>query len=72
MMLRLLVDSAVSWMEAGLPLKLLKIVLFSRKPESPSANVKRTTEWFKQLKTNWVEKWKEKKLQPVGFIYYPN
>ena len=65
MMLTLIVDAAVRWMEAGLPLKLLKIVLFARDPKSPGANVARTMQSFEQLRTKWTEKWKEKALQAV-------
>ena len=67
-MLRLIVDAAVRWMEAGLPLRLLKIVVFSRKPQTPDAAVKRIVESFGQLRTKWMEKWKEKDSQVVSLL----
>ena len=69
-MLRFIVESAIHWMQIGLPLRLLKVVIFSRTPNDE----KRTSSdplcsYFQEIKDKWLKKLeKEKTKKVVGKI----
>lgn len=51
MMLRLIVETAIHWMRIGLPLKILKIVIFSRDNSKIDSNP--LLHYFKELNLKW-------------------
>ena len=57
-MLRSIVDAAIHWMQIGLPLKVLKIVIYSKDPERDIATPHLLIGCFQRLKTRW-EKYTE-------------
>ena len=61
-MLKLIIETAIHWMEIGLPLKILKIVVFARNlnhiDQSPLLN------YFRNLKGKWEERIKKEREEP--------
>ena len=55
-MLRLIVDSAIHWIKAGLGLKTLKIVLYSRNPQKYDKSMEPLFECFQKMKAKYDEK----------------
>ena len=55
-MLKLLVDAAVHWMKAGLPLRSLKIVIFSRNIDNISKADQPVFDLFQELKSSHEQK----------------
>lgn len=49
------VKSAVHWIKAGLPLRTLKIVLFSRDPEKKDTVMQPLYDFFQELKQEYAE-----------------
>lgn len=58
-MLKLLVNAAVHWIKAGLPLRCLKIVLFSRNITKKSSDNELLIKLFQNLKENHAVKVEE-------------
>lgn len=56
LMLRLIIDAAIHWIKAGLELKSLKIVLFSRHPEKPDKSHEPLFECFQKMKDKFGDK----------------
>lgn len=56
-MLRLIVEATIHWMQVGLPLKVLKIVVYTRHPDTPDDNVLQLTRYFEELKKKWRNVW---------------
>ena len=71
MMLKLIVDAAINWMQTGLPLRLLKIVIFARDANKPDQIVISIMDQFKKLKEKWLENWKGEKVENVH-VYVSN
>ena len=65
-MLRLIIDSATHWIKAGLELKTLKIVLFSRHPERHDKSHEPLFECFQKIK----DQYGDKELTYVRKIWY--
>ncbi|GFN81164.1 collagen alpha-6(vi) chain [Plakobranchus ocellatus] len=57
--LRSMVDVACHWIKAGLPLKCLKLVLYSRNPNELSEKDELCIKFFKRLKSEWSRSEKE-------------
>lgn len=55
-MLRLIIDSAIHWIKAGLELKTLKIVLFSCHPERHDKSHEPLFECFQKMKDQYGDK----------------
>ena len=55
MMLRIITEAAIKWIEVGLPLKVLKVVVYSRNPTLTGKDTFELVENFKDLKTNWMK-----------------
>lgn len=55
MMLRIITEAAIKWIEVGLPLKVLKVVVYSRNPTLTGKDTLELVENFKDLKTNWMK-----------------
>ena len=55
-MLRLIMDSAIHWIKAGLCLKTLKIVLYSRNPQKHDRSFNPLFECFQKFKDKYDEK----------------
>ena len=55
-MLRLIMNSAIHWIKAGLSLKTLKIVLFSHNPEKHSKTNEPLFDCFQKMKDKYDEK----------------
>ena len=55
-MLRLIINSAIQWIKAGLELKSLKVVLFSRNPTKPDKSHKPLFECFQKMKDTYGDK----------------
>ena len=55
-MLRLIMDSAIHWIKAGLELKTLKIVLFSRHPEKHDKSHEPLFECFQEMNDQYGDK----------------
>ena len=55
-MLQLIMNSAIHWIKAGLSLKTLKIVLFSRNPEKHSKINEPLFDCFQKMKDKYDEK----------------
>ena len=55
MMLRIITEAAIKWIEVGLPLKVLKVVVYSRNPTLTGKDTFELVEKFKDLKTNWMK-----------------
>lgn len=69
-MLRLIVETAIHWMRIGLPLKVLKIVIFSRN----NSNLENDPmlKYFKELKSKWESILEDDEDQPgVSFLFLP-
>ena len=62
MMLRLIVETAIHWMQIGLPLKILKIVVFSRDNKELDKNP--LLAYYKELKQKWAGILKNENDQP--------
>ena len=69
-MLQLIIDAAINWMQTGLPLKLLKIVLYTNKPNNPDKNIMRVVQCFVHLKNKWLSKWKEEQVDKVQMVFH--
>ena len=54
-MLNLLMDSAIQWIKAGLQLRVLKIVLFSRHPEKPDKSFAPLFNLFQEMNSKYGE-----------------
>ena len=65
-MLRLIMDSAIHWIKAGLDLKTLKIVLYSRNPQKCDKSFEPLFECFQKMKT----KYDEKELAYVSWLQF--
>lgn len=65
-MLRLIMDSAIHWIKAGLSLKTLKIVLYSRNPKEHDRSLASLFECFQKFK----DKYEEKELAYVSLCKY--
>jgi len=63
MMLRLIVTTAIHWIRVGLPLKLLKIVLFQRETEVINNENQKLVDHFEKLKEQWLQIETHRKLQ---------
>ena len=61
-MLRLMVETAIHWMQIGLPLKILKIVIFARYENEIEENP--LLLYFKDLKEKWVSIFEKEKAKP--------
>ena len=61
-MLRLMVETAIHWMRVGLPLKLLKIVIFARYENEIEENP--LLPYFKDLKEKWLGIFEREQTQP--------
>ena len=59
-------DSAIHWIKAGLCLKTLKIVLYSRNPEKHDRSFEPLFACFQKMK----DKYDEKELAYVSLFYY--
>lgn len=57
LMLRLIVEATIHWMQVGLPLKVLKIVVYTRHSDTPDDNVLQLTRYFEELKKKWRNVW---------------
>ena len=55
-MLRLIMDSAIHWIKAGLCLKTLKIVLYSRNPQKHDRSFEPLFDCFQKFKDLYDEK----------------
>ncbi|KAL8619588.1 hypothetical protein ACOMHN_019644 [Nucella lapillus] len=55
-MLRTIVSAACHWIKAGLPLRCLKIVIYTNNPHLASQSTQELLEVFTTLKTKWEEK----------------
>ena len=55
MMLRIITEAAIKWIEVGLPLKVLKVVVYSRNPTLIDKDTFELVEKFKNLKANWMK-----------------
>ena len=60
-MLRLMVETAIHWMRIGLPLKILKIVIFARYENEIEENP--LLPYFKDLKDKWTRIFDSEKAQ---------
>ena len=60
-MLRLMVETAIHWMRIGLPLKILKIVIFARYENEIEENP--LLPYFKDLKDKWMRIFDSEKAQ---------
>ncbi len=67
MMLRLIVEAAIHWMQIGLTLKVLKIVIFAR--DLNKINSHPLMSYFEALKEKWVLKM-EKDKEEVGLYFH--
>ncbi len=63
-MLKLLMDAAIHWMKAGLPLRSLRIVIFSRNIDNISKADQPLFDLFQKLKDNHEQE--EKQNKEVG------
>ena len=61
-MLRLIVETAIHWMRIGLPLKVLKIVVFSR--DNRKVDQDPLLKYYRELKLKWADILKESHDQP--------
>jgi len=61
-MLRLMVETAIHWMLIGLPLKVLKIVIFARYENEIEENP--LLPYFKDLKEKWMSIFEKEKAKP--------
>ena len=69
MMMRLIIETAIHWMQIGLPLKLLKIVVFARDLKKISKDP--LLEYFANLKGKCIAKMeKEEKAEVVCEIIF--
>ncbi len=66
-MLRAMVTSAVTWMQIGLPLQCLKIVLYVKKGKKIGIKAKSAIEVFQTLKTK-IEK--KTTILKVGYVTF--
>ncbi|KAK3763175.1 hypothetical protein RRG08_035857 [Elysia crispata] len=57
--LRAMVDGACHWIKAGLPLKCLKLVLYSSNPSKLDEQHELSMKFFKRLKSAWTQQEKE-------------
>ena len=64
-MLRLMLDSAIHWIKAGLLLKNLKIVLYSRNPHQYDKSFEGLFNCFQEFK----DKYDDKKLEYVSVVH---
>lgn len=55
-MLSLILDSAIHWIKAGLLLKNLKIVLYSRNPQNYDKSFEELFKCFQEFKCNYDDK----------------
>ena len=55
MMLRIITEAAIKWIEVGLPLKVLKVVVYSRNATVTGKDAFELVQKFKDLKTNWMK-----------------
>ena len=53
-MLRLIVEAAIKWINVGLPLRDIKIVIYSRNPAYPGSSEIELANCFQYLKNNWM------------------
>ena len=60
-MLRLLINAAIHWMKAGLPLRSLKIVIFSRNIDKINKGDQPLFDLFQKLKENHEKEEKQAK-----------
>ena len=60
-MLKLLVNAAIHWMKAGLPLRSLKIVIFSRNIDKINKADQPLFDLFQKLKDNHEKEEKQEK-----------
>ena len=56
-MIRLIVEAAIHWMQIGLPLKCLKVVVYTRHPSQPDKSVLELVKYFNALKKKWNKTW---------------
>ena len=61
-MLRLMVETAIHWMRIGLPLKVLKIVIFARYENEIEENP--LLPYFADLKRKWMKIFEREQAQP--------
>ena len=54
-MLRIITEAAIKWIEVGLPLKVLKVVVYSRNATVTGKDAFELVQKFKDLKTNWMK-----------------
>ena len=57
-MMELLLDASIHWMQVGLPLKLLKVVLFTQNVNKLDAATLELCTFFAVQKEKWLSKWK--------------
>ncbi|XP_064602108.1 uncharacterized protein LOC135468030 isoform X2 [Liolophura sinensis] len=69
-MMRSMVDAACSWMKAGLPLRCLKIVLFSENTDRIPEGIKDLVSLFEKLKSKWEKKGVSLKASSVQYDIY--
>eukprot|EP00794_Sanderia_malayensis_P007282 gene7282-8093_t len=62
MMLRLIVEAAIHWMQIGLPLKILKIVIFAH--DLTKIGKHPLLDYFDKLKQKWIKKMEKDKKDP--------
>ena len=67
-MLRLIVETAIHWMQIGLPLKVLKIVVFSR--DTRKTDQDPLLKYYRELKHKWVDILKKSRDQPQVSCMY--
>ncbi len=58
MMLRLTAETAIHWMQIGLPLKMINIVIYTT--NFIGINRDPMLHCFKNLKSKWITEWEEK------------
>ena len=72
-MLQAMLDAAINWVRAGLPMKCLKIVLYNRNPSHLSSEEKKLVDLFTKNKAQ-VEKQQEaaqvSTIKNYLFIYF--
>ena len=61
-MLKLIVETAIHWMQIGLLLKVLKIVIFARNLNHIDQNP--LLSYFRNLNAKWVERMKKEEEEP--------
>ena len=66
-MMEVTMKLAVSWMQIGLPLQLLKIVVFSHYPDDPQEMKQECVQVFKELKQK-IEAQRENAIPRVSTV----